>query len=353
MSLVKVLRLKELVFSLIPFLFLFAVFEGVLRAAGFYYSDTPLFMTGVESDPEGAVNAVLRYNNEKAGIAMKKDARQLWVPVNSFEDELTKKKPAGVVRLAALGDSCTMGCTGTSKTYPGIMQEILNTGRARYEVLNAGVGSHSSYQGLQRLRHTVMPYRPDILTVYFGWNDHWITNVPDKEVRLKNPQVTAVLNFLERFRTYQAYHYLISRIRGSSKNAEVPAGGESGNLNWAKLRVSAEDYAANLNAMIDLAQKEGIKILLVTAPYDAAGFQPFSNFPFPREALVEVHENYLNVVRLTAALRSVPILDLAQEIAQGTPEPVFSQDGIHFNPWGCRYIAERFVSKLSELGWTV
>lgn len=344
-------RLKYLIFGLIPALALLALVEVSLRAAGFYYSDTPLMMTSLKEDPDGVVNGVIRYNNRDGTVHMVKDSKQLWVPVHSFEEKFSKEKPGGMIRIAALGDSCTMGCTATADSYPALMQDILNAGGARYEVMNAGVGSHSSFQGLQRLKYAVLPYRPDILTVYFGWNDHWITSVPDKDVRLKSPLVTAVLNFLENFRAYQAYHYLISEVvlKRSRPEPQNPAAPQS--FDWIKMRVAPEDYRANLNAMIDLAQKQGLKILLVTAPYDPAGFQPSSNFPFPREALVQVHENYLGIVRETAAMRGVPLLDLAGQIGKGTPQPVFSEDGVHFNPWGCRYIAEQFVAKLRELGW--
>jgi len=349
----KLSLMKRVLFSLLPVLLLFLLCEAGLRAAGFYYSDTPLVMMSLRQDPEGVVNGVLRYNNREGRIAMKKDARQLWVPVHSFEEKTPLHKAAGVTRIAALGDSCTMGCTGTDASYPGYMQEILNAeASGRYEVLNAGVGSHSSFQGLQRFKYAVLPYKPDIITIYFGWNDHWMTSVPDKEVRMKSEKLTALLNFLEHFRTYQAYHYLISEVLLKKHPAPVePEGSEPPLEDWIKLRVSPADYRANLNVMMDLAAQHGMKVLLVTAPYNSESFGPSMNFPFPREVFEQVHEKYLEIVRQAAAEREVPLLDLAQEISGSRRASVLSEDGVHFSVSGCRTIAEIFVEKFKQMGW--
>ena len=36
-----------------------------------------------------------------------------------------------------------------------------------------GVGGWTSAQGLAQLRRDVIPLHPKVITVYFGWNDHW------------------------------------------------------------------------------------------------------------------------------------------------------------------------------------
>jgi lysophospholipase L1-like esterase len=41
----------------------------------------------------------------------------------------------------------------------------------------------SSWQGLQALRRDIAGLRPSVLTIYFGWNDHWVGfGVEDDEV---------------------------------------------------------------------------------------------------------------------------------------------------------------------------
>jgi len=343
--------LKYILFSFVPLLAFIVVSEGLLRISGFQYSDTPLAMMSMKDNPRGVFDGVMRWDNRDGVIRMVKDPQQLWVPADSFEKKYSRQKSPGVTRIVALGDSCTAGCTETSDTYPSLMEQILNqTAGSPFQVINAGVGSHSSYQGLQRLKYSVLPYKPDILTVFYGWNDHWITSVHDKDVKLKKDWQIRLINFFEKFRTYQAYHYLISKLMPGAKKA-APASSDPNDAAWIKLRVTPDDYFANLESMIALARENGIKILLVTAPYNPKGFQPSTNFPFPAEALVKMHENYINIVRAAAQKNEVPLLDLAALIDREKAGVIFSSDGVHYNPQGCKIIAMLFAEKLKSLGW--
>lgn len=344
---------KNCIFAMIPLIVLVALLEIGLRLAGFYYSDTPLMMASLKDNPTGVVDSVIRYNNEIISVPMVKDPKQLWVPVHSFEERYSREKPAGTVRIAALGDSCTMGCTNTSDSYPGIMEKLLNEKlNKKYEVLNAGVGSHSSYQGLQRFRYSVLPFKPDIVTVYFGWNDHWITSVPDKDVKIKSEFQVALLNFFERFRSYQAYHYLIAKLLHAERKAPAQVQeGDKSSYDWIKLRVAPDDYMRNLVDFVKTASENNIRILLVTAPSDPARLSPNSNFPFPKDHLIHIHAQYNEIVREVARRLNVPLLDLAANIQGELAAQVFSDDAVHFSPEGCTYIAVRFIEALDKLGW--
>ena len=350
-------RVKYTLFSLLPAILLFSLLEVTLRVSGFYYSDTPLMMARVRAADTGVVESVLSWNNlygtKKEGVRrMVKDSKQLWVAEDSFEKKYPVKKPDGMLRVITLGDSCTAICIDTESSYPSLLQEVLSA--RQVEVINAGVGSHSSFQGLQRLKYSVLKYHPDILTVYYGWNDHWITSTPDQDVRLRSDWEVAVLNVLEQWRTYQAYHYLLAKLmhREGAKGSE--AGRPKDDIEQALgvgLRVPHADYAKNLEAMIDIARAKGIRILLLTAPSDLSQFPGFSNFPFPKEVLIPVHERYNEVVREVAGRRGVPVLDLAAIVAAWSGEHIISADGIHFTPFGCRFAAERLAEKLRELQW--
>jgi lysophospholipase L1-like esterase len=225
------------------------------------------------------------------------------------------------------------------------MEDILNSEFPRsYQVLNAGVGSYSSFQGLQRLKYALLKYRPDIVTIYFGWNDHWIASIPDSQVRMKAAWEVGLINFLERFRIYQAYHLAITRIKGKFKRAKKA--GEP-----PIFRVSQGEYGKNLNAMIDLCLMNGIRPVLITAPYDPSQLKPSRIFPFPVETLIRTHRDYNNIVRQVGAARQVPVIDLEAAFIQlenQRPLAYFS-DGTHFTPVGCRLVAGLIVQRLQEL----
>ncbi len=334
------MRIKLLVFSLLPGLILFGAAEGVLRLAGFRYSDTPL---EIQSFPEKV--AETRQRAVKKGF--KKDKYQHWVPQDSFEDDYAREKPAGTVRIAALGCSCTQSCAFTDESYPSLMEAKLNEQfETRYEVLNAGVGSYSSYQGLQRLKHAVLPYAPDILTIFFGWNDHWVSSMPDKEIRIKSDFEINAVNFFEKFRVYQALHFLIAKgLQGAKRNGkEKPE---------VTLRVEPKDYEANLKQIIALAREHGIQPVLITAPYQANLLKPFWNFPTSDiQELIFIHEAYNGVVRKVAEDENVPLVELSgilQEFLARDDTPVFT-DGVHYTPMGCNLVATFIASELKRQG---
>jgi hypothetical protein len=75
-------------------------------------------------------------------------------------------------RLVVLGDSCSR-LVLSGLPYSAFLQAEL--GKDDWEVLNASVAGYSSYQGLLWLRLQLLEADPDVVVVYFGWNDHWRT----------------------------------------------------------------------------------------------------------------------------------------------------------------------------------
>jgi lysophospholipase L1-like esterase len=79
-----------------------------------------------------------------------------------------------VLRLAAMGESTTMGHQVDHGNYPAFLRRIVaefaGDGR-RVEMLNAGVAGWVSDQIALRAAHQVAAYRPQIVILYAGWND--------------------------------------------------------------------------------------------------------------------------------------------------------------------------------------
>ena len=341
--------IKSILFSLIPLCAIVAVGEIGLRIANFRYSDMPLEVRNkpLSYAEEIASATQARLPTLWQGRRLIKDKFQHWVPQDSFEQHHEIDKAPAVVRIATLGCSCTQGCAYTAHNYPSLMQEILNgVPGAKYEILNAGVGGYSSYQGLQRLKYSVLNYHPDIVTFFFGWNDHWFSYVSDKQLHIKRDWEVSLINFLEQFRIYQFYHFLIATLRDalSLSGKKTPV-----------FRVSPKDYESNLNEMIDLSIKHQAKPVLITAPSELSGFQAQRHFPFPKETLIQVHAQYNQIVKSVAQQRSVPLIDLAQMMeiyltSNPAPSTPLFTDGVHFTPPGCALAAEMIVEKMRELG---
>lgn len=330
--------------ALLPTLLLFGSIEIALRIAGFQYSTAPLEVKRFTDDPQGVVARELAWQNRDGVERFAKDPEQFWVPVNSPLERHARTAEHGVYRVATLGDSCTAYCVSTRDTFPALAESALAAaGPRRFEVLNAGVASYSSHQGLQRLRHAVLPFAPDLLTVYFGWNDHWITGTPDREVVLPGAFETAVVNTLEHLRIYQAGRYLLAKsreARGGSSDAAPARPVE---------RVSLDDYAANLREIIRTARAAGIRVLLITAPQDLHDWDNDDLQPLDTAELVALHARYNDVVRAVAAETGAALLDLDQLVEARKPQRLLAKDGIHLNPQGCRFTAQAVARKILEL----
>lgn len=88
--------------------------------------------------------------------------------------EFNLEPDEGVFRIIALGDSSVFGWeVEEDDSYPRLLEAALNEmaiGK-RIEVINAGVPSYNSTQGLILFTTDLLAYEPDMLIVSFGWND--------------------------------------------------------------------------------------------------------------------------------------------------------------------------------------
>jgi lysophospholipase L1-like esterase len=317
-------RFKLALLALAPTLLLFGAIEVALRIAGFQYSETPLEVRRFTDDPQGVVDREIAWRNRDGVERFVKDAHQLWVPKTSPLARHELVAAPGTFRIATLGDSCTAYCVSTRETFPELAERFLNArgGRA-VEVLNAGVASYSSHQGLKRLRHAVLPYQPDLVTVYFGWNDHWITGTPDHEIA-------------------QAGRALLARLR-SGRDAT----GDGSNSQPIP-RVDLEHYDENLREIVAVARAAGSEVLLVTAPQDLRNWNNDDLQPIETEALVALHARYNDVVRAVAAETGAGLLDLDALVEHQKPKRLIAKDGIHLNPVGCRFTARAVSLKIAK-----
>ncbi|MBN8548576.1 MAG: hypothetical protein J0M12_04595 [Deltaproteobacteria bacterium] len=245
------------------------------------------------------------------------DNELLWVPkeYQSQLSQLQESKPT----LIFMGDSCTEFGTYdkffSEKAKQFGLKEPLTTAKV-------GVGGWTSYQGLQQMKRDIAPLHPAVVTIYYGWNDHWIGfGIQDKEIgRLRSPLFT----LLEHSRFIQL---LVKAVisQGQDKKNTMP------------LRVSEEDFRNNLRGIVKTAKESGITPVLLTAPSShQKGKEPgylkqrhLKNL----DELIPLHQRYVSIVREVAAESKVPLCDLAKDFATLPPEDLsklyFNKDGIH------------------------
>jgi lysophospholipase L1-like esterase len=228
-----------------------------------------------------------------------------------------------------MGDSCTQ-----FGTYPARTLAMLRAmGSPLANGVKVGVAGWSSTQGLAQLRRDVLPLHPHVVTVYYGWNDHWVA------YGMTDPEIARA-------------HRLLA-FAGVSRLAQL----------WLKLqtnmaarrtprpnRVPLHDYQANLASIAREAQAAGVVAVFITAPSNhVAGHEPAylaRRHVRTLAELVPLHDEYTQATRAVAQSTGASLCDAAAAFAAlpQPPDRYFQRDGIHLTEEGDEQMA-RVVSE--------
>ncbi len=162
------------------------------------------------------------------------------------ERELPLNKPAGTVRVAALGDSFTLGeGVSVEDAWPRQLERALRDRMERMkvmkttepmescnvEVINAGASAYNTRQELEHFRRVVVNYQPDMVVLALVWND-----TAPGEVK------TFGRSILVGFDSLAQYLPLTSRLVSGMKQA----------LGWSAASADPRDWADSFDALTDL-----------------------------------------------------------------------------------------------------
>jgi hypothetical protein len=133
------------------------------------------------------------------------------------DDEHPVAKPAGVLRIAVLGDSCVEALqVPAEKTFWSLLEKELARCPAvprgmRVEALDFGVSGYGTAQELLTLRHRVWKYQPDlILLAFYSGNDvrnNWRPLELDPARPYLVPQPDGSLALDDSFRETEGYRF--------------------------------------------------------------------------------------------------------------------------------------------------
>jgi lysophospholipase L1-like esterase len=250
-----------------------------------------------------------------------------------FGPEPALPKPADVRRLVMLGDSCSQ--QDHPFAWPEIAARELSRELAQpFECVNLALSGYSTHQGLRVAQRWLAKLEPDLVAVYYGWNDHWLARgAIDSQ---KGPAIA-----FERL-------YRSSALLQATRAMLVASGGlaEHAQASGAN-RVPLDEYTANLGAIVALARECGARVVLLTAPstHDLAVPPYLLRHGFQRDAaaVVDEHRRYNQALREFARRHEVLLLDLdAQFAAREDRATLFLEDGIHFSAAGRIEVARIF-----------
>ncbi len=271
-----------------------------------------------------------------------------------FEDP----PPPGTLRIVTVGDSCTFGAGTLRGTYAALLAEqlALDSGEQRFQVVNAGIEGLNSELALRRLESRVVPLKPDLVTIYIGWNDLMKFD-PDGQV--ESPRLALIARWLDRLWTVKGLRKLLFyNLR--PRLAPPRTGPESRTHRYADYRPAV--YEKNLHTMIATARAIPADVVLMTLPSvvsDDMGVEDVRRanvqFPYFRGAnavgdFVDLIAAYNHTIRRVAAEEGVPVVDLALEIDARPDRRALFLDTMHANEAGREAIADILARELRAQG---
>ena len=258
------------------------------------------------------------------------------------EREVNPEKQPNTIRVICMGDSVT---AQGKPCYSEYLHRLLSQNpptNNRWEAFNMAVYGYSSLQGLRLFEMNKERLRPDIVTLYFGWNDHWLNRDDDRQLMAMEmkPLAGRVVDVLHNKRFFQLIVLALNPVEHLAHVEEkgrfhfvhrnIPPDAKTGQQ-W-ELRVPPDDYRVILTAFVREIRSVNAIPVLITAPrrhLTATLVQ--HNHARSIEEAERLHDQYADIVREVARDCHADLLDLAILMAGHDCDTFFRPDGIHFD----------------------
>jgi len=245
-------------------------------------------------------------------------------------------------RLLALGDSVTFGWGVLyEEAYPTLLAELLREARPGREiqVMNASCSGYTTHQGLEMLKRRGLKYRPDVVTIWLGWND---SVVWDGMTDAEHARLFAREHLLTSSFTYRVLSYTLRR-RGQEDVRKERKETEAG-----LPRMPPADYRARLREMVELARGNeispgrGARAVLIQGCYrDQIGSARKHGGRF------EADEHQKAMAEVAKQL-DVPMLSVCDALYQAGVRKKDFLDSGHLDPKGLRVVTDALFALLAE-----
>lgn len=251
-----------------------------------------------------------------------------------WDEHVPLKKPADEVRVFCMGGSSTWGA-GISRvedSYPWQLERILRARHPRVNVINAGYPGYTVFHDLLALRRDVLRLAPDVITLYVGANDgylSWWTGGPVEEAwewvvaQTGAGPLGRLALWLPRQRLFVGLTRALDALRPFPARLHV--------------QVPPERFEANLRAIAALCRERGVGLVLA------------------HEVMVEdlhlahpSHAAYHEILDRVGRELDLPVVD---------PRPLFREhlddgwlvDPVHPSPAANRALAELLAPAVQSL----
>ena len=291
-------------------------------------------------------------------------------------------KGKGVFRIICIGDSITFGLDVDDRfTYPSQLEQILNqlpeSAGKKIEVINAGVPTYTTRQGLIYLDERLLQFQPDLVIAAFGGNDARPISATffsrtDQQFMKGDTNAGFGKLYQSPFNwIYFEFHnqplivalkQTYVRLIGTARlNAPVDKAGykkesdKNPSLSspvFQRVRVPPQDLIDNLDQMAELANKNGFRMMFYI-PYLVHPMYRFWILEKAKEKNIPVADfstkfweyqfSDLLADPTYAQLLSPYQQSLGDNFLAGNPQYLLTTDGSHPNNVGDRIVAEEIA----------
>jgi lysophospholipase L1-like esterase len=275
-----------------------------------------------------SANPVLGWEYRRGRIRASGDIR---INGNGFRERegVTLEKPPGVLRVAFVGDSITLGMeVAEPETFVRRFEVLANRSGApsRVEALNFGVGGYDAVQVAELLCSRVMAFGPDRVVYVLCWNDFDFEDASRSMALYFKPPRSFFLAALKDARR---------RLSGTEYHHAHFA--ETRDIVFGKIREMRDLVAARHGRL-------WVAVVPVFSPCQPGGPELARAWdPDPLADLQEVLAGFLKA-------NAIPFVDLRPAFrASGLPPDAVARDAWHPNAEGSRIIAEALLAPVLEL----
>ncbi len=243
------------------------------------------------------------------------------------EREVDLKKSPDMMRVICMGDSITgQGRPGYSQYLHERLTNAPPTAQP-WEAFNIGVHGYSALQGLRQFQILGRQMDPDIVTIYFGWNDHWLSAEADRQkMGLEmRPLAGRVFEVLRKKRFFRFFIWAMGPVQHLARREQ----GEN-----RVLRVPPAAYRAAMTTLVREIRAAGAIPIIITAPRRSlTKAVVYKQYVISIDAGNRLHDQYVDITREVARDTQAELLDLAMLLAGQECDAYFAPDGIHFDAY--------------------
>ena len=260
-------------------------------------------------------------------------------------------------RIVAVGDSCTYGGGHKTDTYPAMLELLLDQREPpdmRREVVNAGIAGLNSELALLRLRSKVLELKPDVVTIYIGWNDLMKVDPLSQGEAKEWSGLAQVIDGLWLIKGMRKLIFFYIR-----PNVWIPkTGPESRTGRFATFEPTV--YELNLREMIKAIREIGSRPVLITLPTvvkpdmtledlkQAGVIFPYFQSSYGVGDLLDLIGAYNRVIRRVAAEGRVPLVDLSRTFENLQDTRPYFIDTMHLSRRGLERVASEIFAGLER-----